>query len=96
MTRLRLYILHLSKRALLERAFERVLEARSVASCSVEPCLSRLRFVATRREGDALVEQIYLEGGLSWCSRHDLRGIGAAVLGEPRHLRPAASHLQHL
>jgi hypothetical protein len=71
-TSLLIYVLHLGSRSRLEGAFERVLEHGAVASCAVEPGLGRLRFLAPRRVGDELVEGIYLEGGLAWCSRHTL------------------------
>jgi hypothetical protein len=80
---MRVYILRLADRSRLDRAFERVLDARGVASCSVEPELRRIRFLAPRRSAERLVEIIYLEGGLEWCSRYevaelaeDSRGVG--------------------
>jgi hypothetical protein len=44
-----------------------------IDGCLVEPELGRLRFLATRRLADRLVARIYLEGGLTWCTRHDLK-----------------------
>ncbi len=42
------------------------------AAWTIEPELSRVRFLATVRYADALVQRIYPEGGLAWCSRHDV------------------------
>jgi hypothetical protein len=32
----------------------------------------RLRFLGPRALGERLVEEIYEDGGLVWCSRHDV------------------------
>jgi hypothetical protein len=64
------YVLRLATRAHLERAFARVLDAARVVSCAVEPELERLRLVAPAAAAQALLHEIYLEGGLVWCSRH--------------------------
>lgn len=64
------YVLRVEERALLARAFDHLMDHPEVASCAIEPEVSRLRFIAETRTGDALVERIYLEGGLSWCTRH--------------------------
>lgn len=88
MTTMLIYILHLGTRARLEVAFERVLDHAAVASCAVEPGLGRLRFVAPRRVGDELVEGIYLEGGLAWCSRHVIYEEGPAAVRDLRGPRP--------
>ena len=53
------------------------MDARDVASCLVEPDLGRIRFLAPRKAADALVERIYFDGGLVWCSQHDLHATGA-------------------
>jgi len=71
----RVYVLHLNGPGPLSRAFDRVIEDPDVASCAVEPDASRLRFLAAPKVGDALVEAIYLEGGLAWCSRHEYRVV---------------------
>jgi hypothetical protein len=57
----------------MERAFDVISNARNVSSCTFEPGLSRVRFSAPPREADALAERIYLDGGLVWCSRHDVK-----------------------
>lgn len=77
---MRVYVLRLADRSRLDRAFARVLDARGVASCSVEPELRRLRFLAPRRSAERLVEAIYLEGGLEWCSRYEVE----EPAGDPR------------
>jgi hypothetical protein len=47
----------------------------------VEPELGRLRFLAPEASAGALLEQFYLEGGLVWCSQHDLALEDLAPLG---------------
>ena len=68
---MRVYVLHLEGPAALARAFDHVLES-DAASCMIEPELERIRFLAPIELADALVERIYQEGGLLWCSRHDV------------------------
>ena len=70
---MRVYVLHFRSSAAFARAFDSVMDARDVASCLVEPEHTRIRFLAPRKVADALVEFIYSEGGLVWCSQHDLR-----------------------
>ena len=72
---MRVYVLLFETPAALTRAFDLVLERDDLMSCAVEPEQSRLRFLAPRKIGDELVQRIYLDGGLSWCSRH---GVEAA------------------
>ncbi|HET6304559.1 MAG TPA: hypothetical protein VFG80_07235 [Myxococcota bacterium] len=54
------------------RAFDVVMEADAVASCSAEPEGRRIRIVARSNDADALAERLYLDGGMTWCTRHDL------------------------
>jgi hypothetical protein len=69
----RVYILRLERARNLERAYEIISNASGVESSTFEPALRQVRFVAPSDEADELAERIYLEGGLLWCSRHDLR-----------------------
>jgi hypothetical protein len=69
----RVYVLRLEEKGYVERAFDVISNARNVSSCVFEPGLRQVRFVAPPREADALAERIYLDGGLIWCSRHDLK-----------------------
>jgi len=71
----RIYDLRLASPGCLTRAAARVLDSEEVASCSVESELRRVRFVARPKAADALVHDIYAEGGLTWCSRHDWRPL---------------------
>ena len=75
---MRVYILILRGAPALTRAFDRVMDSRHVASCLIEPETGRIRFLAPRKAADALVEQIYQEGGLTWCSQHDVNLTGDA------------------
>jgi hypothetical protein len=67
---LRVYELLFAEREALCRAFDRVNAEPEVASCSFEVAPRRIRLLARRAVGERLVERIYLEGGLAWCSRH--------------------------
>ncbi len=69
---MRVYVLELRGVPALTRAFDRLMESSHVASCLIEPESGRIRFLAPAKAADALVEEIYLEGGLGWCSRHDV------------------------
>ena len=69
---MRVYVLQLEEARNLEWAYEVISNARDVSSCTFEPQLRQVRFVAPHLEADALAERIYLDGGLIWCSRHDL------------------------
>ncbi len=66
---MRVYILHLDTLSSLTRAFDRVLECPDVGSCMIEAERGRLRFVAPADIADSLVERIYQDGALIWCSR---------------------------
>jgi len=78
---MRVYLLRLEGARNLAWAFEVISNAREVASCTFEPRLHQVRFVAPHCEADALAERIYLDGGLLWCSRHDLEW--SPVSGRP-------------
>ena len=69
---MRVYVMHFRSSAAFTSAFDSVMDARDVASCLVEPDFGRIRFLAPRKAADALVQRIYVEGGLVWCSQHDL------------------------
>jgi hypothetical protein len=80
---MRVYILRFRSESRLHAAFDLVLESPHVASCMIEATEARIRFLAPTHAADALVEQIYLAGGLVCCSRHDIdptpeRALGAA------------------
>ena len=69
----RVYLLHFESPGFVSRAFEVLMASSRIDGCLVEPERGCLRFLAPRRLADRLVERIYLEGGLTWCSRHDLK-----------------------
>lgn len=69
---MRVYVMHFRNSAAFTSAFDSVMDAREVASCLVEPEYGRIRFLAPRKAADELVEQIYGDGGLVWCTQHDL------------------------
>jgi hypothetical protein len=80
---MRVYILRFQSASRLHGAFDRVLGSSHVASCMVESAEARIRFLAPAPAGDALVEEIYLEGGLVWCSRHDIEMTEQRALVAP-------------
>ena len=75
---LRMYELRFAERSALSRAFDRVNADPDVASCSFEVVPRRIRLLARRAVAERLVERLYLEGGLAWCSRHAFEGPPAA------------------
>ena len=68
-----MFDLYFESQAALQRAFARVGAQSSVSSCALESGRLRLQYVAPRDDAMALVERIYLDGGLRWCSNHELR-----------------------
>jgi hypothetical protein len=86
----RVYVLRLEKARNLQRAFDVIAAAACVASSTYEAQLCQVRFVAPRRQADALVEKIYLDGGLIWCSRHDFK-----LAKDSDRARPEARGLQN-
>ncbi len=70
---MRAYVLRLERARNLQWAFNVITEADYVASSTFEAQPCQVRFVAPLHQADALVERIYLDGGLVWCSRHDLK-----------------------
>ena len=67
---LRVYELRFAAVGPLTRAFDRISAAPEVASCSLEMVARRVRLLAPPAVAEPLVERLYLEGGLAWCSRH--------------------------
>ena len=69
---IRVYVLHFESAAALSRAFERLSQSSRIGSCLVDAKQSRLRFRGPSQQADRIVERIYLEGEMTWCSRHDV------------------------
>ena len=69
-TALFVYELRFAERSALSRAFDRVDGDPEIASCSFEVVPRRIRMLARRAVAEPIVERLYLEGGLAWCSRH--------------------------
>ena len=76
---MRLYLLRLDGPTSLAAAFGRVQSSSRVSSCIVEAAEAQLRFLAEVHVAAAIVERIYAEGGLVWCSRHLLKPDEAQV-----------------
>jgi hypothetical protein len=70
---MRVYVLRLDGKPNLQRAFAMISNAPDVATCTVEAQIRQVRFLAPADKADALVQRVYLDGGLLWCSRHDAR-----------------------
>ena len=70
---MRMYVLRFERARNLKWAFQVISESNFVASCAFEPRLCQVRFAAPSSEADALVERIYLDGGLVSCSRHNVK-----------------------
>ena len=87
---MRVYVLILRGAPALTRAFDRVMESGDVVSCLIEPITGRIRFLAPPKAADALVQQIYAEGGLNWCSQHDVKLPGDA----PAARRPSGDWIR--
>ena len=69
---MRLCVLRFSNNQDLTRAFDRVLASPDVDSCVVEWEDGRIQFLAPPEGAAQLAERMYLDGGLLWCSHHDL------------------------
>ncbi len=65
-----MYELRFSQREALTRAFDRVSAHPDVPSCAIELPARRVRLLAEAAVAEPLIERLYLEGGLAWCSRH--------------------------
>lgn len=64
------HMLRFRDQATLTACVEKLLDSSVVEDCLVEADVLQLRFVAPPRAARSLVERLYLEGGLTWCSRH--------------------------
>lgn len=53
----------------LAAAFERLMSSEFVEDRLAEPELLRIRFVAPLEHANRLIENIYLDGGLTWTTR---------------------------
>lgn len=78
---MRVYVLQFASPDDLEHAFQVLSESERIENCLLEPEHSQVRFLAPAGAADRLVERIYLEGGLSWCSRHDVEEPAAVSAG---------------
>ena len=67
---LQVYVLRFAEPTALSRAFDRVSDHPDVASCSFELPERQIRVLGRPRMLEPLIERLYLEGGLAWCSRH--------------------------
>lgn len=54
-------------------------DADNVQSCAVDAADLSARFIATGEAGDDLIERLYAQGGLRWCTRHRLRAAGTTL-----------------
>ncbi len=56
----------------MQTAFQRTQDRSVIDSCTLDPEELRMRFVAPDDDADELAHRIYLDGGLRWCSGHEL------------------------
>ena len=68
---MRTYVMHFASSEAVSQAFELLMNSDCVASYMVEPEFRRLRFLASPECAEALVQLIYLDGGLTWCRRDE-------------------------
>jgi len=81
---LRVTLLRFTSPTAFSEAFALILDSDLVASCTAEPELAHIRFLAPARCAEALVHEIYQRAGLRWCSQHDVAmqsAAGAFFLG---------------
>ena len=72
------YVLEFENHEALSRPFARLFDASFVENRSTETETLRIRF-ASPKKADALLERIYLDGGLRWCSLHRVGAAGASL-----------------
>ena len=70
MSELRVYVLRFAETSAMTSAFDRVSDNPEVASCSFELGERQIRLLGRPKVIEPLIERLYLEGGLAWCSRH--------------------------
>jgi hypothetical protein len=70
MSELRVYVLRFAETSAMSRAFDRVCDNPEVASCSFELGERQIRLLGRPKVIEPVIERLYLEGGLSWCTRH--------------------------
>ena len=78
---MQVHTLYFTDASELTRSFSCLAASESVEDCLVEPDRLRIRFLAPAASAEKLVERIYLDGGLKWCSRSSV-----SVPGNPREL----------
>ncbi len=69
---MRVYVLRFTTPSSLHGACSVLAECERVAACMIEPVRRRIRFLAPDKYAEPMVQRIYLEGGLTWCSSHDV------------------------
>lgn len=69
----RVYLLRFSSQERMEAAFALISDSERVMGCSLEVPDRQIRFVAERTAALALVSRIGDQGGLVWCTGHDLK-----------------------
>ena len=80
---MRVYIMQFDGPEALNRAFGLLLDAEVVEGSQVGPEPLQIRFLAKRADAESLIQRIYLQGGLTWCSGHAARiaASGPAEVG---------------
>lgn len=78
---MQIHTLYFTDASELTRSFSCLAASESVEDCLVEPDRLRIRFLAPVASAEKLIERIYLDGGLKWCSRSSV-----SAPGNPREL----------
>ena len=74
---MRVYFMRFDSDQAANRAFGLLMDAASVESSLVGPGPREIRILAKQSDAELLIQRIYLQGGLSWCSAHTPRSTAA-------------------
>ena len=66
------HVLQFASKEALAQAYQRLGESEHIDDCLVESDARRIRFLASHEVAKPLLERLYLDGDLTWCSRHPL------------------------
>ena len=73
---MQVYVLHFDTGGSLTRAVDRILAHPDVESCMIESDRNRIRFLAPGPSAQKILDEIYQDRGLVWCSAHPVVHAG--------------------
>ena len=80
---MRIYLLRFDSSEATNRAFGLLMDAGAGESALVGPEAGRVRFIAKPCDAEPLLQRIYLQRGLRWCTSHPaLSSIPASIPAE--------------